>query len=104
MIECYVPVPFPVPESGELLFGFLPRSLMDLLLQRFLRYLGMVPVPPKLLPTEDELDGEVVPSSASAWLALLRFSIELQREEPRWVMSMGEIRNLGEGELRVGDV
>ena len=65
----------------------------------------MVPVPPKLLPTEDEFEGEMVPSSASAWLlALLRFSIELQREEPRWVMSMGEIRNLGEGEDRVGDV
>ena len=103
MIEYLVPVPFPVPESGELLLRFRPRSLSDLLLQRLRRYLGMVPVPPKLLPTEDELEGEVVPLSSAAWL-LLRFSMELQREEPRWVMSMGLMRNLGEGEHRVGDV
>ena len=86
------------------MFLFRPLSLRDLLLHRLRRYLGMVPVPPKLLPTEDELEGEVVPlSSSAAWL-LLRFSMELQREEPRWVMSMGLMRNLGEGEHRVGDV
>ena len=73
MIEYIIPVPFPVPESGELLLRFRPRSLSDLLLQRLRRYLGMVPVPPKLLPTEDELEGEVVPFPLSlASLALLR--------------------------------
>ena len=76
MIENLIPVPFPVPESGELLFLLRPRSLRDLLLHRLRRYLGMVPVPKPLtplLPTEDELEGEVVPFPLSlASLALLR--------------------------------